>query len=174
MGYPAPFVGRVQQVEDQWTDYNGHFNMAYYNVLFDRAGDEAFAAVGLGPDYVKERNASFFTLECHNTYVRELHAGDSVRIETQFLDCDAKRVHYVQQMFHRHGAQEIRALPARCDGKGGRDARGPPEPASAAAGGPQDRHSAQGLTPEIVILAQHCGRIEPPYRANQQRRRRKS
>ena len=103
MAYPAPFVGRLLQVEDQWVDYNGHFNMAYYNVLFDRAGDEAFAAVGLGPDYVKERNNSFFTLECHNTYVRELHAGDSVRIETQFLDCDAKRVHYVQQM--RHAAE---------------------------------------------------------------------
>lgn len=100
MGYPAPFIGRIQQVEDQWIDYNGHFNMAYYNVLFDRAGDEAFAAVGLGPDYVKERNASFFTLESHNTYLRELHAGDSVRIETQFLECDAKRVHYVQQMYH--------------------------------------------------------------------------
>ena len=57
MGYPAPFVGRLQKVEDQWTDYNGHFNMAYYNVLFDRAGDEVFAALGLGPDYVKERNA---------------------------------------------------------------------------------------------------------------------
>ena len=68
MAYTAPFVGRIQQVEDQWTDYNGHFNMAYYNVLFDRAGDEAFAALGLGPDYVKERNASFFTLESHNTY----------------------------------------------------------------------------------------------------------
>ena len=54
MAYPAPFVGRIQKVEDQWTDYNGHFNMAYYNVLFDRAGDEAFAAVGLGPDYVKD------------------------------------------------------------------------------------------------------------------------
>jgi acyl-CoA thioester hydrolase len=100
MAYPAPFVGRIQQVEDQWIDYNGHFNMAYYNVLFDRAGDEAFAAVGLGPEYVQERAASFFTLESHNTYVRELHAGDAVRIETQFLDCDAKRVHYVQQMFH--------------------------------------------------------------------------
>ena len=100
MAYPAPFVGRIQQVEDQWTDYNGHFNMAYYNVLFDRGGDEAFAAMGLGPDYVKERNASFFTLESHNTYVRELHAGDCVRIETQLLDCDAKRVHYVQQMYH--------------------------------------------------------------------------
>jgi len=99
MAYPAPFVGRIQKVEDQWIDYNGHFNMAYYNVLFDRAGDEAFAAVGLGPDYVNARNASFFTLESHNTYLRELHAGDSVRIETQFLECDAKRVHYVQQMY---------------------------------------------------------------------------
>jgi len=100
MGFAAPFVGRIQQVEDQWIDYNGHFNMAYYNVIFDRAGDEAFALVGLGPDYVKAANCSFFTLEAHVTYVRELHAGDSVRIATQFLDYDAKRVHYVQQMFH--------------------------------------------------------------------------
>jgi len=100
MGFPAPFVGRIQKVEDQWIDYNGHFNMAYYNVIFDRAGDEAFALLGLGPDYVKAANCSFFTLEAHVTYVRELHAGDSVRMATQFLDYDAKRVHYVQQMFH--------------------------------------------------------------------------
>lgn len=100
MAYPAPYVARIQKVEDQWIDYNGHFNMAYYNVLFDRAGDEAFEHVGLGPDYAKARNASFFTLEAHLTYVRELHAGDEVRVTTQFLDCDAKRVHYVQEMFH--------------------------------------------------------------------------
>ena len=100
MGFPAPFIGKVQKVEDQWIDYNGHFNMAYYNVIFDRAGDEAFDLVGLGADYVKRANASFFTLEAHVTYVRELHAHDEVRIATQFLDYDAKRVHYVQQMFH--------------------------------------------------------------------------
>ncbi len=100
MAYPAPFVGPLITVEDQWTDYNGHLNMAYYNVIFDRAGDHAFEAVGLGPDYVRTRNASFFTMECHNTYLREIHAGEKVRVETQFLDCDAKRVHYVQQMYH--------------------------------------------------------------------------
>ena len=83
MANPAPFVSRIQEVEDQWIDYNGHFNMAYYNVLFDRASDEVFATLGLGPNYIKERNASFFTLEAHLTYVRELHAGDRVRIETQ-------------------------------------------------------------------------------------------
>ncbi|MFN0193107.1 MAG: thioesterase family protein [Aestuariivirga sp.] len=100
MAYPAPFECSIQKVEDQWIDYNGHFNMAYYNVLFDRCGDEAFALLGLGPDYVKTANSSFFTLEAHVTYVRELHAGDAVRITLQVLDCDAKRVHYVQEMFH--------------------------------------------------------------------------
>jgi acyl-CoA thioester hydrolase len=100
MIFQTPFRSKLHAVEDQWIDYNGHFNMAYYNVLFDRAGDEAFAMMGLGPDYVKSSNCSFFTLEAHITYVRELHAGDEVFITTQFLDHDEKRVHYVQEMFH--------------------------------------------------------------------------
>ena len=100
MSPPAPYSGRLQQVEPQWADYNGHLNMAYYHVLFDRAGDEAFSAMGLGPNYVKERNATFFTVEAHVTYLRELLIGDEVRVETQILDHDAKRVHYVQSMFH--------------------------------------------------------------------------
>jgi acyl-CoA thioester hydrolase len=93
-------VGAIQTVEDQWIDYNGHFNMAYYNVIFDRCGDEAFALLGLGPDYVKAAKCSFFTLEAHVTYVRELYAGDRVRVTLQLLDHDAKRAHYVQEMFH--------------------------------------------------------------------------
>ena len=60
MTYPAPFVSRIQPVEEQWNDYNGHLNMAYYNVMFDPAADEAMDVLGLGPAYVKERNASFF------------------------------------------------------------------------------------------------------------------
>lgn len=95
-----PFIGTIKKVEDQWIDYNGHFNMAYYVVLFDRTCDEAFETFGLGPAYVKSANASFFTLEAHTTYIRELHAGDSVRVTVQILDYDAKRVHYIQEMFH--------------------------------------------------------------------------
>ncbi len=100
MAYPAPFVTSVHRIEDQWIDYNGHFNMAYYNVLFDRAGDEAFEAVGLGADYVKRTNCSFFTLEAHVTYLRELHASDKIKLDIQFLDYDAKRIHYFEQMRH--------------------------------------------------------------------------
>jgi acyl-CoA thioester hydrolase len=87
-------------IEPQWIDYNGHFNMAYYNVLFDRAADEIFETFGLGAEYVKATNNSFFTLETHTTYLREMTATDPVAVETQILDSDHKRVHYVQQMKH--------------------------------------------------------------------------
>ncbi len=53
----APFVSSVMTVDPAWIDYNGHLNMAYYNVLIDRAVDEAFFLVGLGPDYARVRGA---------------------------------------------------------------------------------------------------------------------
>jgi acyl-CoA thioester hydrolase len=100
MVFPAPFTASVMSIEPAWIDYNGHFNMAYYGVLFDRAADEIFALAGLGPDYVKATNNSFFTLETHTTYLRELAPTDKVKIDVQFLAHDHKRVHYVQQMRH--------------------------------------------------------------------------
>ena len=97
---PKPYIGQLLKVEPQWTDYNGHLNMAYYAVLFDQSAEEMFEAFGLGPDYVKRTNCSYFTLETHTTYAQELHSGDPVRIENQLIDADHKRVHYVQQMYH--------------------------------------------------------------------------
>jgi acyl-CoA thioester hydrolase len=102
-----PFEGRIQTVEEAWTDYNGHLNMAYYHVLFDRAADECFEVFGLGPVYVRATGSSFYTLEAHVTYLRELHSGDPVRVTTQILDSDGKRVHYAQEMFH--GGEGYRA-----------------------------------------------------------------
>jgi acyl-CoA thioester hydrolase len=57
-----------------------------------------FASLGLGPDYVKATNNSFFTLESHCSYLREVQATDVVTIASQIIDHDHKRVHYVQQM----------------------------------------------------------------------------
>src|SRR5689334_9580277 len=58
-----PFRSSEMAVEDDWIDYNGHLNMAYYNVLFDRAIDQFLEALGIGPTYVKARNATMFALE---------------------------------------------------------------------------------------------------------------
>ncbi|HEY7665172.1 MAG TPA: thioesterase family protein [Xanthobacteraceae bacterium] len=96
----APFVSSVMAVERTWIDYNGHLNMAYYNVLFDRAVDEVFELLGCGLAYVKSRKHSCFTAEVHVRYLRELHAGDPVRVTFQLLGHDSKRMHYFEQLFH--------------------------------------------------------------------------
>jgi len=96
----APFVSSLMHVEPQWIDYNGHLNMAYYNVLFDRAVDEVYELLGIGLNYLKHRNHSTFTVEVHIRYVRELHEGDPARVTFQLLDYDSKRIHYFEQLFH--------------------------------------------------------------------------
>jgi acyl-CoA thioester hydrolase len=96
----APFVSSIMKVEPAWIDYNGHLNMAYYNVLIDRAVDEAFELVGLGQDYVTERNASYFTAEAHVRYLREIGVGTPVRCSIQLLDFDDKRLHFYAELHH--------------------------------------------------------------------------
>jgi acyl-CoA thioester hydrolase len=96
----APFVSSTMRVEPQWIDYNGHMNMAYYHVLFDRAVDEAFEVVGLGPDYVEERGASYYVAEIHTLYRRELKAHDPVRVTLQLIGFDEKRLHYYLEIRH--------------------------------------------------------------------------
>jgi acyl-CoA thioester hydrolase len=90
----------VMQVERGWIDYNGHLNMAYYNVLFDRAVDEALDLLGCGIEYVNTRRHSCFTVEVHVRYLRELNAGDPVRVTFQLLNFDIKRIHYFEQLIH--------------------------------------------------------------------------
>jgi acyl-CoA thioester hydrolase len=97
---PAPFVSSVMRVEPGWIDYNGHLNMAYYNVLFDRAMDEVFDLLGCGAAYTKATRHSCFVTEIHVHYLRELHAGDPVRVTVQLLDFDAKRLHYFEELRH--------------------------------------------------------------------------
>ena len=96
----APFVSSIMRVERAWIDYNGHLNMAYYNVLFDRAVDEAFTLLGCGPGYVDARRHSCFTAEVHVRYLRELKADDEVRVTFQLLGYDEKRMHYFEQLYH--------------------------------------------------------------------------
>ena len=96
----APFVSSVMRVEPHWIDYNGHLNMAYYNVFFDKAVDEIYELAGIGRGYLTTRHRSFFSAEVHIRYLRELHSGDPVRVTFQLLDYDSKRLHYFEQLFH--------------------------------------------------------------------------
>ncbi len=98
--HPAPFKCGVMQIEPQWIDYNGHLNMAYYNVIMDRSIDELFAAVGMGPNYLKERNGSTMTAECHVRYIREVHLGDPLQVSAYVIAADDKRIHTFEELRH--------------------------------------------------------------------------
>ena len=100
MTEPAPFETEPMAIEPAWIDYNGHLNMAYYNVLFDRAADEFLLRAGLGPDYVAERNMTFMTAEIHVCYLRELFLTDPVRVTMRILDLDEKRMHVFAELVH--------------------------------------------------------------------------
>jgi acyl-CoA thioester hydrolase len=83
----------------QYIDPNGHMNVGYYSVLFDKALDLPWTALGLGYASI-EAGRSSFSLETHVTYQREVHEGDPLHFTFQLLDFDAKRAHFFMTMLH--------------------------------------------------------------------------
>jgi acyl-CoA thioester hydrolase len=112
---PAPFERFEGEVLPEWIDYNGHMNLAYYVVLFDQATDLLFDELDLGLDYRRSTGKGTFVVEAHTVYENELLAGARVRIATQILGSDDKRLHLAHEMFAvdggaRAAAQELMFL----------------------------------------------------------------
>ncbi|MBT5264574.1 MAG: thioesterase-like protein [Rhodospirillaceae bacterium] len=87
-------------VQPEWIDYNGHMNVGYYSVAFDKATDVLLDQFGLGRDYRDSENASVFIVEAHLTYENEVHEGQNLIFSSQVLDADDKRVHFLHLMHH--------------------------------------------------------------------------
>ena len=96
----APFERFEGEVLPEWIDYNGHMNMGYYLVVFDLATDEWLDYVGLDEAHRTAHRVTTFSLEAHVTYHREVRVGDPLRFTTRLLEHDAKRIHYVHEMYH--------------------------------------------------------------------------
>jgi acyl-CoA thioester hydrolase len=96
----APFDRHRAQVRGDWIDANGHMNVAYYAMAFDHGLDTFSEQLGIAWPYVEHRLGMTFVRESHILYERELRAGDPLRVTTQILDHDAKRMHLFQSMYH--------------------------------------------------------------------------
>ena len=115
MSIPAPYERFEGEVRPEWIDYNGHMNLAYYTVLFDYATDLLFDELGLGLDYRRATQHGTFVAETHNLYERELLVGARVRVKTQIVAADSKRLHLAHEMFavdggYRAATQELMFL----------------------------------------------------------------
>jgi acyl-CoA thioester hydrolase len=97
---PAPFDRYRARVRPEWIDSNGHMNMGYYVVVFDLATDAWLDWVGLDAAHRGAEKVTTFCLEAHVTYHQEVREGDPLRFTTRLLAHDAKRIHYIHEMFH--------------------------------------------------------------------------
>ena len=160
--FPTPPLGVTTELEilPAWTDLNGHMNVAYYVLAFDRATDALYDALGIGWGYLERERKSLFTLAMNVDYRREVFAGSRVRIESRLLDHDHKRIHYFHAMHartrrHARGDERARGAARRhgraprfalraCDTESARgDAGGAGRAAAAGAGGPHARPAAR-------------------------------
>ena len=115
LSFPSPFDRYRGEVRSEWIDHNGHMNLAYYVVLFDYATDLLFDVLDLGLDYRRRTDHGTFVGETHTLYERELLVGTQVRVATQILLADDKRLHLAHEMFRldtgeRAAAQELMFL----------------------------------------------------------------
>ena len=126
---PAPFLSEPMLVRPEWLDYNGHLNMAYYNVLMDHGVDQLWDRLGFGPDYRQRTGCTTYAAEYHMRYVRELHGGSAVRVSYQLLDFSPKSFHFYQELLHEDGwvAATGEGLSLHVDQSGPRVAPMPPE-----------------------------------------------
>ena len=84
------------EVLPAWVDYNGHMADAFYLWAFGEAGEALFHVVGIDAAY-RTTGHSLYTAETHLNYVKEMHLGDPIEVETQMVGLDEKRIH----LFHR-------------------------------------------------------------------------
>lgn len=100
LAIPAPLDLHRETVRPEWIDYNGHMNVAYYVLVFDHATDVFFDFLGLGEPYRQQTGNSLFALEAHIVYKAELKQGETLRVTTQLLAHDEKRLHFFHAMYN--------------------------------------------------------------------------
>ena len=89
------------KVKAEWTDYNGHMNLAFYIHLFDTAWEVLLGKFDIGEESATIQKKTTFAVESHTTYNKELKVGDDVSLNLLFLDHDKKRIVYKLEMKHK-------------------------------------------------------------------------
>ena len=95
---PAPLNLYSAVVEPDWVDYNGHMTEWAFLTAFGWASDALFRYVGIDESY-RNGGHSYYTVETHLNHLREASEGEPLRVTTQVLGSDAKRLHIFHTMY---------------------------------------------------------------------------
>jgi carnitine 3-dehydrogenase len=92
---PAPLILYSREIPPGWLDYNGHVTESRYLQLFGDATDALLRYIGVDSAYL-DADGSYYTVETHISHLGQLYAGDRVKVTTQVLGWDDRRLH----LFH--------------------------------------------------------------------------
>jgi len=92
---------KTEKVIKEWTDYNGHLNVAFYVHVFDIAADIMLDNFKMGGHSAKQDKKTTFVAEMYTAYKQEVRLGEEVEIHLTHVAHDKKRIHYRLSMFHK-------------------------------------------------------------------------
>ena len=85
-------------VRPEWVDYNGHAHESRLVQVFGDATDALLAAIGIDAEHL-EAGSSYYTVETHLSLRREALVGQRLRVTTQLLGSDEKRLHVFHSLY---------------------------------------------------------------------------
>ena len=74
------------KIKKEWTDYNGHMNVAFYIHVFDTSAEFILNKFNMGGKSEKKSKKSTFVVESHTTYNREVRLGEEVEVHLTYFD----------------------------------------------------------------------------------------
>jgi acyl-CoA thioester hydrolase len=92
---------KTEKVIKDWTDYNGHLNVAFYVHIFDIAADIMLDNFKMGGESAKKDKKTTFVAEMYTAYKQEVRLGEEVETHLTYVDHDKKRIHYRLSMYHK-------------------------------------------------------------------------
>ena len=89
------------KIINNWTDYNGHMNLAFYILVFDKGAEKILSKFKMGEQSAKTTKKSTMAVESHTTYNNEVKENEEVDIYLSYFDHDKKRLHYKLEMYDK-------------------------------------------------------------------------
>jgi carnitine 3-dehydrogenase len=97
---PAQLLPLLETIVDpEWVDYNGHLTEARYLQVFAETTDAFLRRVGMSAEYLGGGHSAY-TVETHLRHLHEVVALEPIRVATQVLGADEKRLHLFHTMTH--------------------------------------------------------------------------
>ena len=95
------FLLSSTKIINEWTDYNGHMNLAFYILVFDKGAEKILSKFKMGEQSAKTTKKSTMAVESHTTYNNEVKENEEVDVHLSYFDHDKKRLHYKLEMYEK-------------------------------------------------------------------------